>query len=334
MEKHNVRLSSAEIGGLWSTYIQETMSVCLLKYFLHHLKDEEIRPLLEKAIHNSDTHIQQIDKIFSIEGIPIPKGFSDEDVNLSAPPLFYDPFSLSFIYSMARMGMVNFAFITSNIARSDTLDFFTNATKQSIELYKESTTLMLSKGIYDRPPMISYPKKVEYIQKQSYVTEVLGQKRPLNAVELTELFFNIERNYFAIILCLALLQVVKDKEIENYIKDGKDICEKQIKVFNELLMKEDLLGIVPVSMEVTDSTISPFSDKLIIALFDLLNAIDVTFIGHALSASLRVDLAAHYSKLITEILLYAEKGFSIMVKRGWLEEPPHALNRKELQKNS
>lgn len=332
MNNHNSRLSSPEIGGLWGTYIQETMSVCLLKYFLHHIKDDEIETILQKALDISLGHLQQISAIFSKEKIPLPHGFSDEDIDLSAPPLFHDLFGLSFVYSMSRMDMINYAFVTSNIARFDVLDFFTKALNQTSKLYTDSTALMLSKGIYDRPPMISYPQKVEYVQKQSYIDGFIGKKRPLNTVELTEIFFNIERNYFAILLCLGLIQVIKDKEIKSFIKDGKEISEKQIKFFNELLIKEDLLGTVPVSMEVTDSTTPPFSDKLIVALFHLLNSIDITLIGHALSLSMRTDLAAHYSKFIGEILIYSEKGFNIMVNRKWLEQPPQASNRKELEK--
>lgn len=232
---------------------------------------------------------------------------------------------------MNRMSMVNLGFATSTVARADVLEFFTNALSKATELYAESTTLMLSKGIYDRPPMITYPEKVEYVKKQSYIIAAMGKKRPLNAVELTEIFFNIERNYFSVLLCMGLLQVIKDKEIKNYIKDGMEISEKQINFFNDLLKKEELLGTVPVSMEVTTSTVSPFSDKLIVALFHFLNSIDVTLIGHALSLSMRLDLATYYSKVIGEILMYAEKGFNIMVKREWLEQPPQAPNRKALK---
>jgi spore coat protein CotF len=331
MVKRNVRLSSPEIGGLWGVYIQETMSTCLLKYFLHHVQDEEIKPILQKSLRISQTHLNQIRDIFFEENIPLPDGFTEKDINLSAPPLFYDLFALSFVYSMNRMAMVNLGFATSTVARADVLNFFTKALNQATELYAESTTLMLSKGIYDRPPMITYPKKVEYVKKQSYIVAAMGKKRPLNAVELTEIFFNIERNYFSVLLCMGLLQVIKDKEIKNYIKDGMEISKKQINFFNDLLKKEELLGTVPVSMEVTTSTVSPFSDKLIVALFHFLNSIDVTLIGHALSLSMRLDLATYYSKVIGEILMYAGKGFNIMVNREWLEQPPQAPNRKALK---
>lgn len=40
---HNVRLTSAEIGQLWSSYMADTMSNCVLRYFNEKLEDTEIR---------------------------------------------------------------------------------------------------------------------------------------------------------------------------------------------------------------------------------------------------------------------------------------------------
>ncbi|MFZ7943955.1 DUF3231 family protein [Neobacillus sp. 19] len=331
MVKHNVRLTSAEIGGLWATYLQENMAVCLLTYFLHHNQDEEIQTTLQHAYEISNSHVNQITAIFNDEGIPVPDGFTEKDLDLSAPPLFYDMFGLSFVYSMCRLSMINTGFIAATMAREDVQDFFVTMVQENSMLYKESTTLMLSKGIYDRPPMIPYPKEVEYIEKLSYL-KGFGKKRPLNVAEITEIFFNTERNYFSIILCMGLLQVVKDKEIHAYIQEGKEISEKQINTFNDILLKEELLGNIATNMEVTDSTCSPFSDRLVVTLFHSLNAIDIALIGHALSLSMRTDLAAFYQKYILEILAYSGKGFDIMVDRGWAQGPPHAPSRRDLQK--
>jgi hypothetical protein len=328
--EHSIRLSSSEIGGLWTVYLQENMAVCLLTYFLHHNQDEQIEKILQQALEISEDNVQRITRIFTDEGIPVPDGFSEKDVNLSAPRLFYDMYGLSFVYSMNRLSIINTSFITVNTARKDVMDFFVTMVQQASMLYQQATTLMLEKGIYDRPPMIPYPDQVEYIESKSYVNG-LGKKRPVNAAEITELFFNIERNYFSILLCMGLLQVVKDKEIHKYIKEGKEISEKQIKTFNDILMREELLGNISVSMEVTDSTVSPFSDRLVVTLFSSLNAIDVTMIGHALSLSMRTDLAAYYEKYILEILLYSAKGFKLMVERGWMQKPPHAPDRRKLQ---
>lgn len=331
MSEHSIRLTSAEISGLWAAYIQENMAVCLLTYFLHHNKDEQINKILQHAYEISEGHVARIADIFKDEGIPIPDGFSEKDLNLSAPRLFYDMFGLSFVYSMSRMSMINMSFITVNTARQDVMAFFVEVVQKTTELYQEATTLMLEKGAYDRAPQVPYPDQVEYVKQQSYICG-FGKKRPLNVAEITEIFFNTERNFFSVLLCMGLLQVIKDKEIHAYILEGKKISENQISTFNDILMKEELLGNVATSVEVTDSKVSPFSDRLIVTLFHSLNAIDITLIGHALSLSMRTDIAVYYEKYILEILLYSAKGFKMMVERSWMQKPPHAPNRRKLQK--
>jgi hypothetical protein len=331
MVERSIRLSSAEISDLWEVYLQENLSVCLLTYFLHHNKDEEVAKLLQDALASSSEFIKKMTDIFQSEGIPLPDGFSEKDLDLTAPPLFYDMFAVSLVYCISRFSMINTGFITSNVARKDVLDFFVTMLQQMADLYKKSTKLMLAKGIYDRPPMVPYPEKVEYVDKFSYISG-FGKKRPLNVTEITEIFFNTERNYFSVLLCTGLLQVVKDKEIHQYIADGKRISEKQINTFNDILMREELLGNVSTSMEVTTATVNPFSDRLIVTLFNLLNGIDITLIGHALSLSLRTDLTAYYQKYSLEVLAYTARGFKLMVERGWAQKPPHAPERRKLQK--
>jgi len=305
----------------------------MLKHFLQHLEDTELILPVNKSLKISQLHVDQIKRIFEIENIPVPIGFTEKDVDLSAPPLFNELFALSLVYAMSGIKMVNYSFVLSSVARRDIRQFFTDCIHQATELYNDSTGLMLSKGIYDRPPMINYPKKVEFIKKEAiYVFGFWGEKRPLNSIELTEIFRNIERNYFAVLLSQGLLQVVKDSKIKQYISKGKDISEEQINLFNKLLIKENALGTIPVNMEVTDSTTSPFSDKLITGLFDFLNSVDVMLIGRALSLSMRADLAAHFSKLIQKVISYMVEGYDIMVGRQWLEQPPQQINRKETTK--
>ncbi|MGE8203535.1 DUF3231 family protein [Heyndrickxia sp. NPDC080065] len=332
MAKNTIRLTSAEISGLWTSYMNNTMAWCLTVYFLHHVKDKEIKAILQKSLKTTTLRIEKITEIFSSENIPIPDGFTDKDVNLHAPPLFYDPYALNFVYITGRMDLIFYSFAIGNIARLDIINFFTEAIQDATNLYKEATTLLLSKGLYNRAPSIPYPTTVKYIQKPSYINGLIHTFRPLNVNELTEIFFNIERNYFSVLLCIGLIQVVEDKEIKNYLKKGKKISEKQINFFQDLLKQEGFFGIVSNNIEVTEAKISPFSDKLIMNLFNSLNSMDITLIGHALSTSLRTDLSLEYSKLIVEILAYAEDGFNLLVERQWLEEPPSAPNRKELEK--
>jgi hypothetical protein len=326
----NIEFSCTEIGGLWGVYIQESMTLCFLTYFLHHLQDGQIVPLAEEAFKISQERLDKIKKFFLAENFPIPAGFSEGDVNLAAPPLFHDTFTLSFIYMMNRLGMINFAFTASNNVRLDVLDFFNECIHTSTEMFGKAVRMMLEKGIYDRPPKMNYPNKIEYVEKISFIDGILGMKRPLNAIELSEIFFNIERNYFSVLIMLGFAQVMEDKKLKDLIIRGKKISEQQIELFNKLLMQEDLLGTVTVSMEVTDSTVSPFSDKLIISMINILNSVDILLISHALAVTMRADLTAHYTKIIAEVMAYAKDTYDIVVKRKWLEQPPLTKNRKQL----
>lgn len=231
---------------------------------------------------------------------------------------------------MNRLGMINFSFTASNNVRLDVLDFFNECLHSSTEMFGKAVRMMLEKGIYDRPPKMNYPKKIEYVEKTSFLDGMFGGKRPLNAIELSEMFFNIERNYFSVIIMLGFAQVIEDKKLKDFVLQGKKISEQQIELFNNLLMEEDLLGTVTVSMEVTDSTVAPFSDRFIVSMINILNSVDILLISHALSLSMRTDLTANYSKIIANVMSYAKDTFDIMVERKWLEQPPLTTNRKKL----
>ncbi|HZG15522.1 MAG TPA: DUF3231 family protein [Candidatus Bathyarchaeia archaeon] len=331
--KHVVGLTSTEIAALWSTYISDTISICMSKHFLQYIEDEEVKPLIEEALHASETHVKEIGNIFTKEQIPVPVGFSEKDVDLSAPPLFFDLFPLSYLYGMSRMGLLTYSILLSNVAREDVRLFFSKCLDTTQKLYNMSISLMLEKGIYDRPPMIPYPDKAEFVkQKETFISKWMETPRPLNVIELEEMFFNIERNYFGLILLTGFIQVIKDEQLKRYLERGKELAVKQIRFLNEKMMNEDLLGTVMVNTEVTTSTTSPFSERLIMSLMNIMNSSGLTYIGHALSTVTRMDLVAHFSSLIGEVLQYGKDGMDILIAREWMEEPPHAPNRKELAK--
>ncbi len=329
-DHENIELTCTEIGGLWSVYNQESMSICFLKFFIHHLQDQSIKPLAEKALKIAEGRLNRVKEFYENENFPLPAGFSDSDVNFSAPPLFHDPFILSYIYMENRLNMISYSYTASTNVRLDVLDFFNECLHTSTEMLGKAVKLMLSKGLYDRPPKMNYPQEIEFVKKESFVSGIVGKKRSLNAIELSEIFFNIERNYFSVLIMLGFAQIVKEKSLKEHILKGKTISENQISFFNDLLMDEELLGTVTVSMEVTDSTVSPYSDKLILSMINALNSVDINLISHALSLSMRTDLTAQYSKIIGEVIKYSKETFDIMVDKQWLEQPPLVTERKDL----
>ena len=124
--KHVVDFTSTEIGALWSTYISDSLNVCLSKYFLKHLKDEELRPLLSESLNTTQTYLEEIKNMFIQEKFPVPRGYTEEDVNVSAPPLFSDPFPLSYLYSMCKIGIMNDGMFLTSVVREDVRLFFLN----------------------------------------------------------------------------------------------------------------------------------------------------------------------------------------------------------------
>lgn len=55
-------LTSVEMGKLWATYIGNSMSSQILRYFLQHCKDEYIKTLLENGLVLSQDFMQRIEK--------------------------------------------------------------------------------------------------------------------------------------------------------------------------------------------------------------------------------------------------------------------------------
>lgn len=332
MKEHNIQLTTPEIAALWTTYIQNSATMCFYKHFLQHVEDSEIEHVLKESLYLEERYNEEIRKIFTKESLPIPDAFSDKDVNLEAPPLYTDLFALSFAYRVGQMTVPHYATVLTKIARSDVVAFFSECLKTSTKHYKHALNLMLDKGIYDRPPKIPYPKKVQYIQDQQTILGTwFGDKRPLNVMELGEIFYVIERNYIGMIMLIGLIQVMRDQEIKVYLEKGKKLAEKQVDVFNKVLKKEEHLGNIPVSMEVTDSIVSPFSDRLILFLITTTSSAGLFLLAYAMSTSMRKDLNMHYSTIMLDVAKYGEEGLEMLIKRGWMEQPPQSVDRSKLQ---
>ncbi|MCM3569790.1 DUF3231 family protein [Neobacillus mesonae] len=334
MEKNNIKLTAAEIASLWKTYIQSTAVRCFYKHFLQHLQDTEIQSIVEEFMILVETIIGKVKTIFEEENFPMPNGFSDKDVDLSAPALYTDLFALSYAYRVGQVTMPHYTNVLTKATRLDIYDFFKACLHNETELHKKALALMLSKGLNDRPPKMEYPVSVEYVkQHPSLLNTWLGEKRPLNCLEIAELYQDIERNAIGLVALMGLLQVTKDKEIKDYLLKGKKLAEDQIETFEKLLKVNHHFSGTPVTMEVTNSTISPFSEKLILFFISSSNQAAISTLGDALSVSMRKDIAAHYSLFLTNVIRYSEEGLKLMVKRGWMEQPPQTIDRNELYKN-
>lgn len=207
------RLSSAEITNLWTHYIRETMAICISKYALKCIKDPDIRSTFESALNLSNNHIQKLKNFFTQVNFPIPNGFTDEDVNLNAPPLFSETFWLVYIYGMSMHGSSLFSYAFNTSARQDLRDFYYQCVNETMNLYNTSIDVLISKGLYEKSPYFSTPKKVDYIKNLSYVTDVIGKQRPLNTFESGSIYFNLKKSMLTKSLLLGFSKVCKSNEL-------------------------------------------------------------------------------------------------------------------------
>jgi hypothetical protein len=325
-----IKLTAAEISYMWTTYLSDTMSICVLKYFLQHVDDSDIKALAVHALDLSNQHVEIIKGLFKQEGIAVPQGFTDKDVNLKAERLFSDVFYLKYIKNMAGGGLSGYSRMLPNIYRVDIKNFYSKALVSSAQLENEATNLLLQKGLAKRPPFIPYPDKVEFVKKQSFVLEGLGRRGALSGTETTHLHFNIETNLLGAAISTGFSQTAVKKEARNNFIRGKEIALKHARVFRDYLEKQSLPAPAGLEQEVTDSTETVFSDKLMMFHFSAMIYAGIGNYGIAISESQRSDLVIDYSRLNAEVLKYAEDGINIMVANEWLEQPPLSVDRKGL----
>ena len=100
-DKTNIPLTAAEISGLWTQYMDDTLAVCVNRYFLEKVEDEEVRPIVEWTLDTAKENVSIMQELFQKEDFPIPIGFTEQDVNPQAPRLFSDTFFLMYLRQMS-----------------------------------------------------------------------------------------------------------------------------------------------------------------------------------------------------------------------------------------
>jgi hypothetical protein len=332
MENNSIRLTAPEITSLWTQYMFETMSICFIKYALEHIDDKDIQKIYKTALSLSKSHVQQIIVFFNGENYPVPKGFTEEDVNVHAPRLFQDPLYLYYIYIMTLQGLTGYALSVGTSIRSDLRKYYIACNTETMMFYETTMDTMLTKGLFSRPPVLTPPDQVDFVKHQSFLTGWFGERRPLTGMEIGDITFNMNKMHLHVALKVGFSQVAASDKVRKYIKRGMDISNKHIGTFLKIFSEEKLNSPVSWQSFVTDSTISPFSDKFMMYQVQLSTQLAMAFYGAALSVTSRRDLALQYGLLTAELANYGEDGANLMIDHGWMEEPPRATDRRALSK--
>ncbi|WP_127495516.1 DUF3231 family protein [Paenibacillus glycanilyticus] len=326
------KLTSAEIIKLWITYMGNSMARCVLRYFLQNVDDANIRDVLNEALQLADRFTRTVDNIFTQEGHPVPIGYTEEDVNVEAPRLYADEFYLHYLKYTSKAGISIYGIAVPLMSRPDVREFFTDCLVSTIKLINDVNDLLDAKGLLVKPPYIPVPDRIDFVKKQRYLDGFFGDVRPLQSLEITHIYDNIQNNATSCAVLVGFCQAAEREQIRNYFKRGKEIALKQYDILSRLLHKDDLPTHPLLNHLVTDSTVSPFSDKIMLTHKMDMFAMRVRTYGNALAFSARHDVAATFARFIVEVGNYVEDGANTMIDLGWMEQPPQAADRNALAK--
>ncbi|MFT4417027.1 DUF3231 family protein [Fredinandcohnia humi] len=323
------KLTSAEMGKLWVTYMGNSMAKCILRYYLQYVEDKDIKTLVENALQLAEEFIKETKNIFQKESFPIPIGFTEEDINLEAPRLFQDEFYVHYLKYMAKAGMSIYSVGLPMLYRTDVKEFFTYCMNSTIELLDQIKDILMSKGLIMKPPLIPVPEKVEFIEDH-FLNGYFGDVRPLHALEIAHFYDNIENNVTSKALIMAFAQVAKDEKIRKLFEKGRDMTTQNIENYMQKLHDENLPTPTFLDDLVSTSTESPFSDKLMLYHKMDMFSMKIRAFGNSLAVNGRHDIGAVYTKSLSKIGIFVEEAATIMIEKGWMEKIPSAVNREKL----
>lgn len=317
-------LTTSEVSNLWDLYMTSSMFACVLGSFRDHAEDETTRSDAARSYQIAARNQQRATELFQREEIPVPHGFTEVDVRTDAPRLLSDVLVYAYLRRWSQFSVTMFSQFLGSSIRHDVRQVFHECLNDSLGLYQHLTDSMLEQGIDVRPPVLAYPREVRFVERQSFWGTLFGDQRPLLAAEIDALFHNMTNNRLGTTFMRAFSQTAQDPEIRDYFTRGQRIAAKHVEIFNTLLLRGDVPAPMSSDAEVNAVAEGPFSDKLMLFHTVLMNAAGIALYGLSLSASTRRDLTATYPRLMVEVGQYGEDGLSLLIERGWLEEPPHA----------
>jgi hypothetical protein len=321
-------LASSEIGVLWITYQQKTMLIHMLEYFIEKADDPNAKEIMTDLYDNINPYANKITQIFQLEGIPTPVGFTNKDVRTEVPKLFENGFDIMFVRMMKEISMGMHTLNLTMTYREDIIHLFRELTSLTQTYYERCTHYLLEKGLLPRSPYVSIEPSVEFVKETKYLGGInpLTEKRPLNTVEIAHLYHAIESNAFGVQMIFGFAQCAENREVSKYFQKGGELAKGIIKELSEILLTNDTQVPSAPGGNRTSSTLAPFSDKIMMYCVSLFCSFSLGGNSLGTALSLRNDLPAKFSIYMKDIFEYAHEGAKIMIRNGWMEEPPQTMN--------
>jgi hypothetical protein len=235
---------------------------------------------------------------------------------------------------MTIHGLTSYSLAITNSERQDIQNYFFECSKESKELYQNIVAMAKHQPNFSRVPSVPSPHQVEFMNSPGIIENLFGDKRPLSTSEITNLFFNSKKTGFVRSLSLAFSQVAKLEDVRNFMLKNVKLAGEDAESFNAILLQDHLPIPEKWDADISDSTVSPFSDKLMMFHAALLVNTALSYYGAAMGSSLRADIILNYRNVFNHAMQAGALCYHILVKHKWLEKQPEAIDRQALTKGS
>ncbi|GGM28889.1 hypothetical protein GCM10011351_13630 [Paraliobacillus quinghaiensis] len=323
-------LTSSELGYLWTGYSINEMSTWYLTLFREQSQDEKIKDLYTYALKDAIEIVKERKKLLSYDGYPIPIGFSKTDINESSPTLFSDRFLLFYLHNGTRLGLEFHSRSLASATRVDVRKYHSNCLISAIQLNDKVTNILLNKGLYWRTPTLPAPTSPEYIQKSDYLNGWHGDNRPMNSMELANLYLIIDLLMIIETMCLGFAQTSESDEIAELFLKGVKVAKKQYHALSGLLEKDELPIPPSLSSEITDSKKRVLSDRIMVTHLAGLFGSLLSQYGFSLGTVMKHDLVTTFSTQVAKTGTFLEYITRLLIEKEWLEKVPGAISHKNL----
>ena len=329
-----IQLTSSELGTLWMTYQSACATLIKCEFMKDKIIDKEAQNILTNYITEGQSVKDKIINIFNNEKAVIPMGFDERDIVREAPALFDDIFNIMVLRQMMKLNYGHSAIFSAMSYMKEVHDILKLNYDIADKYYVMTTNYLLGKGVLAKPPYVAMPKQVEIIEDKNYMSRnnLFSNKRSLNTIEVGFLNEAIEDNIFGMQLMIGFAQVATDKEVKKYFLEGKELAKKIISNLSNILLQSDIQPPSTWAGKATESTKTPFSDKLMMYTTSLISSTAIGYNALGTSFSMRSDLHIKLSLIAKDTFGYAKKGGKLMIEHKWMEEPPQMEDRNQLTK--
>lgn len=149
------------------------MAICVYKYFLTIVENEEIEPILEAALQLAESHVLKITEFLKDAEFQVPIGFTESDVNVNAPRLFSDQFLLFYSYIMTIHGISAYSLAITNLERQDLQNYFFECTTSSKELFQKIVELAKNQPKFSSVPSIPSPDMPQFMDSPGFIENLV-----------------------------------------------------------------------------------------------------------------------------------------------------------------